>query len=424
MYTNLNSTSILFRNLFIGALLVLVVISEASFIPDSFLVRALKGGIYLSLFLVLLWAIPLKSTIKLDVIKILYILVFSLLLASSITSPSLFNSYILIISSLSVVLYVYYSVYVFNVKPSRLLNIIYIGLIILVLLSIFYIVILPEFGLAYNRHFDIYRFKGVMGHANALGRVCALLIIIILFYKLNDNNSNKLILLILAGTSFYILLQTDSRAALFAMIIVCSTGIILKYFLLSKHKAILAISLLPLIFISIYVMILLLNPASFFEREVVESITRSGNVEELTTFTGRIDVWLLYFDYISQNPLIGYGYQVGDHYMREAARMGYSGFVTTHAHNMYIEIAFSSGLIGLLLYLTMLFLVVTRLSKLYILTRNNIYFTCLLIMIYIMIVSLFERGAYGNITLLFIITTIITSFNYEPKKSIDVRPSS
>ncbi|MCD0463123.1 O-antigen ligase family protein [Roseiconus lacunae] len=78
---------------------------------------------------------------------------------------------------------------------------------------------------------------------------------------------------------------------------------------------------------------------------VASKVTKSGNVEELTSLTGRTRIWQEAWDLISQRPWIGYG-------MDSAASVMSAESVGTH--NLLLHVVFSGGIIAGLLMIGLL----------------------------------------------------------------------
>ena len=67
------------------------------------------------------------------------------------------------------------------------------------------------------------------------------------------------------------------------------------------------------------------------------------------TLESRYMLWNLCINYISKSPIIGYGIQT--------IEVLKTKFIVSHAHNMFLQFTYESGLIGLFLYLTLFFIV-------------------------------------------------------------------
>jgi O-antigen ligase len=81
---------------------------------------------------------------------------------------------------------------------------------------------------------------------------------------------------------------------------------------------------------------------------VLSAATRSGDTSELTTLTGRVDIWSVAIKVISDNPVIGYGWRSSESVLTSAwfERYGQTAFYPVHPHSMYLNVMLSTGLVG------------------------------------------------------------------------------
>ena len=85
-------------------------------------------------------------------------------------------------------------------------------------------------------------------------------------------------------------------------------------------------------------------------REVVKLVSRSGNVNELLTLTGRSVIWDFTLRQIAEAPVLGQGHNSSEPIFLER----FQHFTVTHAHNLLLQALFSIGLIGTLFLVTIL----------------------------------------------------------------------
>lgn len=77
---------------------------------------------------------------------------------------------------------------------------------------------------------------------------------------------------------------------------------------------------------------------------ILESVTRSGSAEEVLSATGRTRIWAVVLELWGESPLLGYGYTSSQQILPNHPLL----FVAAaHAHNMYLEVLFSGGVLGL-----------------------------------------------------------------------------
>jgi exopolysaccharide production protein ExoQ len=89
-----------------------------------------------------------------------------------------------------------------------------------------------------------------------------------------------------------------------------------------------------------------------------------GALGKDSTLSGRVDVWRLVFNAIQERPILGYGYGVFWGPDKAAATLVYPG-ITNHwepesAHNGFLEVALSLGLVGEVALLFMIFIGLRR----------------------------------------------------------------
>ncbi|MCZ2439690.1 MAG: O-antigen ligase family protein [Burkholderiales bacterium] len=82
-------------------------------------------------------------------------------------------------------------------------------------------------------------------------------------------------------------------------------------------------------------------------------VSRTGHVSELTTLTGRTAIWAAVWQQILEQPLLGYGHAAGKVLIPQIYRT-FWGWTATHAHNMWLQTWFTTGLVGVLLLLATL----------------------------------------------------------------------
>ncbi|PHQ34960.1 O-antigen ligase family protein [Rhodopirellula bahusiensis] len=82
-----------------------------------------------------------------------------------------------------------------------------------------------------------------------------------------------------------------------------------------------------------------------FSESAVSAVTKSGDVEELTSLTGRTTIWEEAIGFIVERPLTGYGMDSAASVMSREA---------TGTHNLLLHVTFSAGVIACLVMILML----------------------------------------------------------------------
>jgi len=187
------------------------------------------------------------------------------------------------------------------------------------------------------------RFIGIWGHPNTTGIFCMSAYPVLLWKFNESNNYNKILI---AGLFIFVIFMhivTGSRTSLLAAVIGVSA-----WFILQK-QAVKVVAGLAVI--GIFVFALLQFKPSSFERM---------DSQDITSTTGRDEMWTGAITMIKEKPFTGYGYSVEGKIWEDPRffKKGYdlwSGSNRTSLHNGYLSITVGVGLIGLLLWLTILF---------------------------------------------------------------------
>ena len=151
--------------------------------------------------------------------------------------------------------------------------------------------------------------------------------------------------------SLICLIATKTRSAWIAMAVV-----FIVYGIMVERRY--------LLYVSVLAVLAFMLPAvheriiDLFSGDSIDNITEEG----LNSFAWRKIVWLASLDYILDKPILGHGYNTFSYYSLEFSPLeGSDGF---DAHNVYVQIAFDMGFLGLLAYLIILAGVMVRLFKL------------------------------------------------------------
>lgn len=101
----------------------------------------------------------------------------------------------------------------------------------------------------------------------------------------------------------------------------------------------------------------------------ISSIIAMGRTEDLSTLTGRLPLWEELLDWVYRRPVLGYGYLA----FWDAKRVEFLSqtffWEIPHGHNMYIDIALDVGLVGAVLFVSMLVGAIITAARIY--ARTN-----------------------------------------------------
>jgi O-antigen ligase len=151
--------------------------------------------------------------------------------------------------------------------------------------------------------------------------------------------------------------------------------------------------------------VLLLEPHI---EDIMRLLSRSGDAQEIATGTSRTHIWSVVKVLIAQKPSFGWGYGSSVFIMPQYARL--MGHAAPHAHNMFLQLWLTTGLVGLVLF------VVAIASRFAIALRNGELFAMVL-MLFVVLNGLSESSAFGGVAN---ITTVAlcfaaTSFMHESR---------
>ncbi len=254
---------------------------------------------------------------------------------------------------------------------------------LLLILSLLLVVVIPQYGLMAGVHEGALR--GVFTHKNQFGAFMALGSVV---FFLNAIQGEKLSwiywgLLALGCGSMVMSQSTTALATFLVMLMLCIIYRIFRWryeVMLSAILAVTIIGIIALIWVAGYI-----GADSFF-----------SSLGKDSTLSGRTDIWRYVWDQIQLRPWLGYGlaafwngYEGPSGYVQLAMRIA-----VIYAHNGFLDIWLSIGLIGLSVFLAG-FLITSR-QSLALLRKSNTPegFWPLLLLTYILFSNLTE----GTIT--------------------------
>lgn len=180
------------------------------------------------------------------------------------------------------------------------------------------------------------RLSGAFGSPNNLGVAAALaLLLTFLLCRQVGRRAGLAVALAGLGVCGACLYLSGSRTAIISM----TVGVTV---ILVSRRPVLAIATLAL---AIGAGLLFLAYPDV-RHAMLALVTREGSTREVTTFTGRTEIWRYVFSLIQKAPILGYGFAS----TKEVIPAGFSGAFgwTTHsAHNMVLQAWVATGLIGL-----------------------------------------------------------------------------
>ncbi len=218
---------------------------------------------------------------------------------------------------------------------------------ILCLMSLVAYVALPSLGRmsdwANGAFIPTSRLQGVFGTANAAGGAAGASLVLLLF--LSDIPRNRPLFYALAAAFAACLVLSNNRMALVGV------GVAALYIHLRQGNlplkaalAVLGIGLVLFAYLG-------------FGKELLAELSRSGSAEEITSGTGRTQIWSVVLRLWAEQPIFGYGAGSAKYILPNQPTLFAAA---AHAHDLYLNILFSGGVIGLALLLAGLWLALRR----------------------------------------------------------------
>ncbi len=221
------------------------------------------------------------------------------------------------------------------------------------------------------------RLGGIFGNANAVGGVSALalLLAVTAWYGPVSRRMLWLSLLVLP-VCLASLALSQSRTAMLGLIAAVTVVFARRHPLL----------ILPGLLVGGGGVALLLGYPGLIDR-LIELVARAGRVEQVTTFTGRTEIWAFVVSAIEQAPVLGYGFASAKTLI-PAGYAGPYGWTTSSAHNLWLQVWVTTGGVGLLLMLVSQFASLRALVMRPQPLRDGV-------LVYVLFVGLFEPGPLG-----------------------------
>jgi O-antigen ligase len=259
-------------------------------------------------------------------------------------------------SSVALLSVVLFSAVVRQSVPDRTILIGAIAAIgVLLWFSLFLYVVAPGAAMAKQDGGQVLRLAAPFGTPNSLGRAAAV-VLLLCAIAIRTNamrwRSSLIILMGFAGVGCLVLAQ--SRTSIAALI--GSIGLLL---LLQRPRRLLIAGII-VVASSLLLMLIDVNPT-----ELLALLARSGKSADVVTLTGRTELWSFVWGEIEKAPLLGYGYS-STRYLIPLLYKTFWGWTAAHAHNMWLQTWFVSGVVGVCL----LFAVLVAQFRYYLRTRD------------------------------------------------------
>lgn len=297
-----------------------------------------------------------------------------------------------------------YSIFLsLNYSYKSFINMLFTSQVMVTVGNFLFTLFYPQFGkMIYEGNLV---WKGLFGHKNSLAISMAFGIILsYTVYKFSKSKLRKLISIINIVGAFLLLMLSGSMTSL---IIVIASYIFYKVYKIFNIK-INPVAILLCINIIVYSVVML-------GQKYNDLFMRIFNRD--LTLTGRVDIWKVIINLIKYKPLVGYGY--GGVWNERSSIQQYIwsktfiGMETTH--NGFLEWAFQVGVIGLFLFLIVIFIMGKKIIK--IKEKNEMLFLISVqYMVYLLIFYITEVVVSPTGYQLFMLITLNVYLNKECKK--------
>lgn len=179
------------------------------------------------------------------------------------------------------------------------------------------------------------RMQGIAGHPNTLGfMIVSALICLYSFYSWSVFNFSVFLLLVFS------LVLTNNRTSILLFIL-------FYYFMYGMKRKMLGYFFLLLLGIIVSILFLFfLVPDFLFS--LLGGVSRTGDVNEIFTFTGRSDIWDFAIEMAAKKPLFGWGYGAVSEILVENSDS--VGFVVGQTHSLFLQIFLAGGGVSLFIF--------------------------------------------------------------------------
>lgn len=218
------------------------------------------------------------------------------------------------------------------------------------------------------------RIKGIAGSPNGLGSMTSIALILTMLYYSRSDRPLRILMLCCAPFALICLVMSDNRTAL-AMLALAPVA-------MAARRGPRAYIITMIALAGVFALTVLITAPDL----VLDSLSRTGESDEVTSGNGRSLIWSVVTELIRQKPIFGHGYASATFILPQDPRL-FS--VAAHTHNLYLEVLFSGGIMSFSLFL--LALVVTA----YYGIRNRA-FEPLLILVFFLIRGLTEPAPFGS----------------------------
>jgi len=231
--------------------------------------------------------------------------------------------------------YLYVGVMILVHGRTLILNALIISLAIIALISLIVYFAYPALGRMPiwigNIRVPSNRMSGILGSANGVGVACGLaLTLLVIYWREITALSEPL------KCALFVLFAIDLVMSINRMSILAAAGCIALYMIIVRRSefTLMFFWLLAMALIALFILL---------GEDALLLFSRSGSVNELTTATGRAEIWETVIALWTERPLLGWGHASA---IAILPYMHHLFLQAAHAHNLFLEVLFSRGLVG------------------------------------------------------------------------------
>jgi exopolysaccharide production protein ExoQ len=245
----------------------------------------------------------------------------------------------------------------------------------LVIGSLFVVLFKPGIGISESG-----RWNGITNHPNILG-VASIISIWSNYsiYILSKSSKVKIFTIVLMLLSFLCIYGANSMTSLLV-----SLGVISLIFILKRYSAEKVIRIYIYVAVAAFFVILIFSFLYLIVPNYISIDVLFEMVGRDATFTGRTTLWDYGMRIISNNPVLGVGFQ-------EYVNVG-SGEIIKHFHNGYIELLIRGGMIAIIIVLIAVFQALLGYRR----VNDKIAYVCFSAMIVAILIHNITEGSFGR----------------------------
>lgn len=215
------------------------------------------------------------------------------------------------------------------------LNAIFVGMGLFNVISWIVFFVWPEIGVLKEPIADgkfAHRMSG-LAHSNLLGQYSGLTVVLgaIMMFTYNKKSALRVGLIAIAMGALICSLSRTSLIATLAALAIAYRRVFFKPEYLQRYVVATMVGIFALMVVSTQI------DLGAKIKEKMTLVSKSGDADELTSATGRSEIWAYAIRLISERPLIGYGAGTSKHLLAR---------YSSYTHNMILNVAFSTGIIG------------------------------------------------------------------------------